>query len=168
MVFPTAIFMYSNCIPFHWNPNQWVICLHKRVPFTSSHAGVGPQPEDLLIAHIHFAPDAVQNKPTYAERDVESNFPWMLDHSVKLLRSFRVSMFSIPFLIWRLHTVKKLRSAVWFVDYFQFTFGEIILHLKDKQTYMMLLSYCKHVICQTGDMLEVFVHLVNDRSKIQI
>lgn len=79
VVFPTAIFMYSNCIPFHWNSNRWVICLHKRVPFTSSHAGVGPRPEDLLIAHIHFSPDAVQNKPTYTERDVQTNFLRMLD-----------------------------------------------------------------------------------------
>lgn len=39
-------------------------CLHKRVPFTSSHAGVGRRREDLLIAHIHFTPDAVQSKPT--------------------------------------------------------------------------------------------------------
>lgn len=53
--------------------NQRVICLHKRVPFTSSHAGVEPLPEDLLIAYIHFAPDVVQNKQIYAKRGVKNN-----------------------------------------------------------------------------------------------
>lgn len=77
--------------PLSLKPNQWVICLHKRVPFTSSHAGVGPQPEDLLIAHIHFSPYAVQNKPTYTERDVETNFLWMVDYSGKLSRSLNVT-----------------------------------------------------------------------------
>lgn len=88
VVFPTAIFMLSNCIPFHWNPNQWVICLHKRVPFTSSHAGAGPQPEDLLIAHINFSPDVAQNRPTCAKRDVKANFQWTLDRSMKPLSCF--------------------------------------------------------------------------------
>lgn len=64
-------------------PDQRVICLHKSVPFTSSHAGAGPQLKDLLIAHIQFAPDAVQNKPTYAEKSVKTNLLWMLDHCVK-------------------------------------------------------------------------------------
>lgn len=88
VVFPTAIFMLSDCIPFHRNPNQWVICLHKRVPFTSSHAGAGPQPEDLLIAHINFSPDVAQNRPTCAKRDVKANFRWTLDGSMKPLSCF--------------------------------------------------------------------------------